>query len=174
VVSQVKALLSENIHKDFPTPGVNFIDISTLIMDKRLLQFVVMSLTEKIRYFQPDAILAVEARGFLIAPQIADKLDVPLIPIRKKGKLPQSSHVIKTSNEYSSQEFELPVKMHSYLREGERVVLVDDVIATGGTLGAISDYLIKIGNPVLAVAAITEIEGLTPDIDHRIPILTVV
>ena len=125
--------------EDWPVPGVTFRDITPLLADPVALRKVVDALVDLARAVGPiDAVLGIEARGFIFAPSIALGLGAGFVPIRKSGKLPSSSHTTSYDLEYGSAELE----MHrDALEPGDRVLVVDDVLATGGTMLAAADLV---------------------------------
>ncbi|MBC7630993.1 MAG: adenine phosphoribosyltransferase [Flavobacterium sp.] len=125
--------------EDWPEPGITFRDITPLLGDARALADVVDGLTELALLAGPvDAVLGIEARGFLFGPSIALRLGVGLVPVRKVGKLPAVSLSTAYDLEYGSAVLE----MHAdALQPGARVLVVDDVLATGGTMRAAADLV---------------------------------
>lgn len=118
---------------NFPTPGVNFKDIVPLLADKTAFQRCVQRLSELAWAANAEAVVAIESRGFIFAAPVAFSLGVPFIPIRKKGKLPGKTARLEYDLEYGSGTLEIP---QDGLRRGNRVVVIDDVLATGGTARA--------------------------------------
>jgi adenine phosphoribosyltransferase len=142
---------------DFPTPGVLFKDITPLLADGDAFSVTVEALTNLVRAAGPaDLIAGVEARGFLLAGAVAARLDAGVMPIRKAGKLPPPTVTARYDLEYGSAEIEVPVG----LLEGRRVFLLDDVLATGGTLAAAIGLLEQAGATVTGVAVLVEIGAL--------------
>lgn len=140
---------------DYPKPGVVFRDITPLLTDAAALRTVVEALIEPFagRF---DAVAGVEARGFLLAGAAAMAADVGLMPIRKAGKLPRPAASMSYDLEYGSARIE----MHDDNAAGARVLLLDDVLATGGTLRAGRDLLRAVGSEVVGIATLLEIDGL--------------
>ncbi|MBE7189039.1 MAG: adenine phosphoribosyltransferase, partial [Jatrophihabitans endophyticus] len=120
---------------DFPQPGVLFKDISPLLADADAFAAVVEALTAVGHGADVDLVAGVEARGFLVAGAMATALGVGLVPVRKAGKLPPPTVSRRYDLEYGSAEIEVPVEVLA----GRRVLLVDDVLATGGTLRAAAE-----------------------------------
>lgn len=117
---------------DFPLPGIMFKDIAPVLADSAALAAMVGELVEVCRSFRPDAVVAVEARGFLLGSPVALALGVGLVPVRKPGKLPYLTRSVSYALEYG----EAVLHMHvDALATGARVLLVDDVLATGGDNG---------------------------------------
>ncbi|MDL9978128.1 adenine phosphoribosyltransferase [Microbacterium candidum] len=140
---------------DFPQEGVVFRDISPLLADAAALRVAVDALTGPFAG-QFDAVAGIEARGFLLAGAAAIAAGVGLVPIRKAGKLPRVAASVSYSLEYGEAVVEVP----EGLPRGMRVLLVDDVLATGGTLRAGREVLGEIGCTVTGTAALMEIAAL--------------
>lgn len=140
---------------DFPTPGVLFKDISPLLADAALFEAVVSGLGEAAPD-EVDLVAGVEARGFVFAGALAVELDCGVVPVRKAGKLPPPTVSRSYDLEYGSAEIEVPTG----LLDGKRVLLVDDVLATGGTLRAGVDLLEAAGAEVVGIGAVIELSFL--------------
>ena len=124
--------------KDFPKPGILFYDITSILTNPEAFSFCIDSMVELYKDNKPDAVAAAEARGFLFAAPFCEKLGIPLLLIRKKGKLPGETLTKTYSLEYG----EDSIQMHKDdIPVGGRVLLVDDLIATGGTLKAAAELL---------------------------------
>lgn len=136
---------------DFPQPGVLFKDISPLLADPSAFAAVIDALCAA--GDGVDLVAGVEARGFLLAGAMATHLGAGLLPVRKAGKLPPPTLARSYDLEYGSAEIEVPTG----LLDGKRVLLVDDVLATGGTLRAAADLLADAGATVTAMAVIVEL-----------------
>jgi adenine phosphoribosyltransferase len=146
---------------DFPTAGVVFKDITPLLADPAGLADVVEALAEAGRDADGtttvDAVVGMEARGFLLAAPVALALGVPLVPVRKAGKLPRETYSVSYSLEYG----EATLEIHTdALGEGDRVLLVDDVLATGGTLAATRELVKRCGARTTSVAMLMELTFL--------------
>ena len=142
---------------DFPKKGILFYDITTLLKDKTGFKKVIDSLTEQIRPLRPDTVLGIEARGFIFAPALAYNLGAGFVPIRKPKKLPAETERISYELEYGIETLE----MHKDAgRPGMRVVIADDLLATGGTALASVRLVEKLGGEVAAVSFVIELEGL--------------
>src|SRR5262249_47842862 len=142
---------------DFPKPGVLFKDITPLLADPAAFGYSVAKLSAHFATSGIDAIAAAEARGFLFAAPMALELRKPLIPLRKPGKLPYHTHSYKYALEYGTAELHVHTDA---LKPGMRVLLVDDVLATGGTMGAACRLVERAGGVVAACAFLMELTFL--------------
>jgi adenine phosphoribosyltransferase len=140
---------------DFPKPGILFKDISPLLADGAAFDKVIHALAVAAPE-GADLVAGIEARGFLIAGALARQLGCGLVPVRKAGKLPPPTLARRYDLEYGSAEIEVPAG----LLDGKRVVLVDDVLATGGTMRAAADLLVEAGAAVVGVGVIVELSFL--------------
>jgi adenine phosphoribosyltransferase len=142
---------------DFPKPGITFRDITPLLHDANAFRASVVSLGDHFADQEVDLIAAVEARGFLFGAPLATLLGVGLVPIRKPGKLPHSTVAVEYELEYGKDRLE----MHSdAFKPGERVLLVDDVLATGGTMKACCELVQNAGAHIVGCAFVIELEFL--------------
>ena len=142
---------------DFPEPGIIFRDITTVIGDPDGLQLAVDEMSAKLAGLEFDAVAGLESRGFLFGMPIAYKLHKAFIPIRKGGKLPRETVRATYDLEYGS----AAIEVHKDdIRPGMRVVLVDDLIATGGTIEAAAHLLTQLGAEVVKVVCLLELKGL--------------
>lgn len=143
---------------DFPVKGILFRDITTLIQNGEAYHQAVGQLVEQVREFgQVDVIAAPEARGFIFAAPVAYALKLPLIPIRKPGKLPHKTVTFTYELEYGSDS----LQMHAdAVTPGMKVLLVDDLLATGGTIRACKDLIEQEGGNVIGAAFLMELAGL--------------
>jgi adenine phosphoribosyltransferase len=142
---------------DYPTPGIMFRDITTLLGDARAFRRAVDELVNPYAGGKVDKVAGIEARGFILGGAVAHQLSAGFVPIRKKGKLPHKTVRVSYLLEYGSDEIE----MHAdALVKGERVVLVDDLIATGGTAGAAVELLRQLGAEVVAACFIIDLPEL--------------
>jgi adenine phosphoribosyltransferase len=142
---------------DFPKPGIVFKDITPLLADPAAFQFSIDRMAERYSGDGIDAIAAAEARGFLFAAPLALKLRKPLVPLRKPGKLPYRSYSLKYELEYGSAELQMHV---DGIDHGARVLLVDDVLATGGTMQASAQLLDHAGGKVAGYCFLVELDFL--------------
>lgn len=142
---------------DFPKPGVVFKDITPLLIDPGAFAYSVARLSSHYATERLDSIAAAEARGFLFAAPMALELRKGLIPLRKPGKLPHTTHSFKYDLEYGSAE----LHVHSdAVRPGSRVLMVDDVLATGGTMAAACKLIERAGGVVVGCAFLIELSFL--------------
>jgi adenine phosphoribosyltransferase len=142
---------------DFPKPGVLFYDISTLLRDADAWQVAMGRLARVVRAWQPDLIAGIESRGFLMAAPLALKLGCGFVMLRKRGKLPGRVIGLDYGLEYGTDRIEI---QEDAIHPGQRVVVVDDLLATGGTLAAGIRLLRNIGAEVPAAAALIELTFL--------------
>jgi len=140
---------------DYPQPGILFRDITPLLADAPAFRATVEALIEPFmgRF---DVVAGIEARGFLFATAAAMVAGTGMVPVRKAGKLPQPAVTIDYTLEYGT----ASIEMHADLEPGTRVLVIDDVLATGGTVAATLDMLEQLGYPVCGAAVLFEIEGL--------------
>jgi len=142
---------------DFPEPGVQFRDITTLLADAGAFGYTVDALVERCRPLALDAIAGVESRGFIFAAAVAHHLGLPFVPVRKEGKLPHAT----MRQEYALEYGEEVVEIHrDALAEGRTVAVVDDLLATGGTLLASAKLVEMLGAKVAACFVVIELTGL--------------
>jgi len=143
--------------KDFPKKGIVFRDITTLIGNKDAFRQVIDVLYARYRGKNIDAVVCVESRGFIFGAALAYLLEASVVPVRKKGKLPAKTVQAAYSLEYGTDTLE----MHEdALKTGNRVVVIDDLLATGGTISAVVDMLKHFKAEVLEIAFIIELEFL--------------
>jgi adenine phosphoribosyltransferase len=142
---------------DYPRPGIVFRDITTLLGDARAFRRAVDEMVQPWAGMKIDKVAGIEARGFILGGAVAHQVSAGFVPIRKKGKLPHKSVRIAYSLEYGLDEME----MHEdAVSKGERVILVDDLIATGGTAEAAVKLLRQIGANILAACFIIDLPDL--------------
>ena len=142
---------------DFPKPGILFYDISTLLRHPDAWQVAMGRLAGLVRSYQPDLLAGIESRGFLLAAPLALKLGCGFIMIRKKGKLPGTITGLDYALEYGSDRVEVQADA---VTPGQRVVIVDDLLATGGTLAAGVSLLRHVGAVVPAAVTLIELSFL--------------
>ena len=142
---------------DFPKPGILFYDISTLLQHAEALKATVDRLAEEIYPYKPDRLIGVESRGFLVAAPLAVHLGIGFTMVRKQNKLPGETISFTYELEYGSDTIEI---QSDALQEGQKVVLMDDLLATGGTAAAAVELLRSVGGDVVASAFIIELNFL--------------
>lgn len=142
---------------DFPKPGILFKDITPLLAEPRAFQEAIARLCEHYRGRKVDAVGAAEARGFLFAAPMALEMQVPLVPLRKPGKLPYRTYSLKYELEYGTAELHVHI---DGVAPGARVLLVDDLLATGGTMQAGCQLIEKAGGTVEGCAFLVELTFL--------------
>jgi adenine phosphoribosyltransferase len=142
---------------DFPKPGILFYDISTLLRDADAWQVAMGRMAKAVRAYQPDLLAGLESRGFLIAAPLALKLGCGFIMLRKRNKLPGETVGLNYDLEYGTDRLEIQADA---VEPGQRVVIVDDLLATGGTMSAGIALLRKVGAVVPAAAALIELSFL--------------
>jgi len=154
---------------DFPKPGILFRDITTLLRDPKGLRYTIDSLTEKCASLAPEYIVGMESRGFIFGVPLACQLGIGFIPVRKPGKLPSAVHTVEYELEYGMDQLE----MHQdALHPGSRVLIVDDLIATGGTASATARLLQHIDCTLVGFGFIIELKDLGGR--HRLPDVPIV
>lgn len=148
---------------DFPKPGIVFKDLTTLLKDAEAFQFVIDALAEKYAPLKPSYIAGIEARGFILGSALAYKLGVGFLPIRKPGKLPYQVQKISYDLEYGQDTLEIHIDAVAMepntttVEPGKRVVLIDDLLATGGTAVAASSLLKSVGAELIGVGFVVEL-----------------
>ena len=156
-------MISEKLDKairevpNFPKEGINFKDITTLLLNPELSTEIVDAFIERLKGKKIDAIVGVESRGFLFGFLLANKMKIPFVPIRKVGKLPGETLKFKYDLEYGSAEMEVH---KSDIKEGWNVVVHDDLLATGGTACAASELIQQLGAKVAAFAFVISLDYL--------------
>lgn len=140
---------------NYPQPGVVFRDITPLLADPAALRATIDAMLEPFAGGF-DVVAGIEARGFLLAGAAATVAGVGLVPIRKAGKLPRPAASVTYALEYGTAEIE----MHDDLAPGTRVLLLDDVLATGGTIGAARELVARLGSEVIGTTVLLELDAL--------------
>jgi adenine phosphoribosyltransferase len=143
---------------DFPKKGIVFKDITPLLSDPALFRASIDLFLERCRGKEIDKIVGIDARGFLFGSAVAYELGVGFVPIRKRGKLPYKTEIAKYSLEYGQAEMEMHIDA---MIAGERVILVDDLLATGGTSAAAATLIRKVGGRLLEAQFLIELEFLS-------------
>jgi adenine phosphoribosyltransferase len=142
---------------DFPKPGILFYDITTLLKEKEGLQTVINALKQRFEPDRPDAVLGIEARGFIFAPALAYALGTGFIPVRKPKKLPHETEFCEYELEYGTDRLEIH---KDAIEPGQRILVVDDVLATGGTAAAVVQLVEKCGGRVAGIGFVLELDFL--------------
>lgn len=142
---------------DFPEPGIIFRDITTVVGDADGLKLAIDEMQAKLDGIEFDAIAGLESRGFIFGMPIAYNLGKPFIPVRKKGKLPRETVSESYELEYGTAEIEVH---KDDVKPGMKIVLIDDLIATGGTLSASARLFDRLGAPVVKIVCLLELKGL--------------
>ena len=142
---------------DFPKPGIQFKDITPVLADARLFAGSIDLLTQKFQPGSVDAVVGIDARGFIFAAAAATKLHAGFVPVRKKGKLPYQT----IEQDYALEYGHATVAMHvDALKPGARVLLIDDLLATGGTSAAAVKLVKKLGAQILEISFLIELKFL--------------
>lgn len=149
---------------DFPKKGVLFKDLTPLLNDALAFRKTIDYLVSMVKGTSYDRVACAEARGFLFAAPLAYELCLPLIPLRKPGKLPYYTHSWKYSLEYGEAELEIH---QDALKKGDKVLLVDDVLATGGTMAAAANLIERAGGVVTTCLFLLELKDLQGR--HKLP-----
>jgi adenine phosphoribosyltransferase len=154
---------------DFPKPGILFYDISTLLAHAKAWHATIERLADAIRPYKPDVLAGIESRGFLLAAPLALALGTGFVMLRKQGKLPGTTVRHTYALEYGTDTIEI---QQDAIKKGVRVVLVDDLLATGGTMAAAVTLLEQVGGIVPAAACVIELTFLDGRKRLKIPIET--
>ncbi|HTV23525.1 MAG TPA: adenine phosphoribosyltransferase [Polyangiaceae bacterium] len=142
---------------DFPKPGILFRDITPLLGDPRAFHMVIDALVEQFIGHEIDAVVAIDSRGFIFGAPLASRLNTSFVPARKPGKLPAETVSVAYALEYGQASLE----MHKdALSSGDKVIVIDDLLATGGTAAAAGELVISQGAEVLAYAFVIELDAL--------------
>ncbi|HEY1403860.1 MAG TPA: adenine phosphoribosyltransferase [Pyrinomonadaceae bacterium] len=142
---------------DFPKPGINFYDITTLLKHPEGLRLTVDALSAQFEGERVDAVLGIEARGFIFAPALAYHLNAGFVPVRKPSKLPAKTAKISYALEYGEDTLEIH---RDAVGVGQRVIIADDLLATGGTAKATVDLVESLGGVVAGLVFVVELEFL--------------
>ena len=143
--------------QDFPKEGIVFKDITPILADSALCMEVIDAFVEQLKDLKLDAVVGVESRGFLFGMMLANELNLPFVPVRKKGKLPYEVVSHQYDLEYGSAEVEIHVDA---IQKGWNVLVHDDLLATGGTASASAELIKKIGGVVCGFAFVIELAFL--------------
>jgi adenine phosphoribosyltransferase len=142
---------------DFPKKGIVFKDITPILSDHGLFRASIDLFLERCRGKTIDKIVGIDARGFLFGSAVAYELNIGFVPIRKRGKLPYKTEIAKYSLEYGEAEMEMHIDA---MKSGEKVILVDDLLATGGTSAAAIALIQKVGGELLEAQFLIELDFL--------------
>jgi len=154
-MSDLKLLIREV--PDFPKPGINFYDITTLLKDAAGWREVIDALQAHYAGTPVDVVVGIEARGFIFAPAIAYALGAGFVPVRKPGKLPAATESVEYALEYGTDRLE----MHKdAIAPGARVLILDDVLATGGTAAAVASLVERLGGCLVGLGFVIELDFL--------------
>jgi adenine phosphoribosyltransferase len=156
---------------DFPKPGILFYDISTLLAHADAWRATVGRLDETLRPYKPDLLVGIESRGFLVSAPLAYSLGCGFVMVRKKGKLPGTTIPYTYDLEYGTDTIEIQADA---IKPGQRVIVLDDLLATGGTLSAAIGLCRMVGGDVLAAACIIELAFLDGRKRINVPFSSVV
>ncbi|MCF8481641.1 MAG: adenine phosphoribosyltransferase [Rhodospirillum sp.] len=152
---------------DFPKPGILFYDISTLLAHPDAWQVAMGRMAKAVGTKAPDVLAGIESRGFLVAAPLALKLGLGFVMVRKKGKLPGPTISHEYALEYGTDVVEV---QEGAIEPGQRVVILDDLLATGGTLNAAAELLTKVGGTVVGAACLIELTFLGGRDKAKIPV----
>jgi adenine phosphoribosyltransferase len=142
---------------DFPKPGILFRDITPLLYHQESFRYCVDAFAKKSEIISPDVIVGIESRGFIFGSALAYEMQLPFVPIRKEGKLPYSVREVKYDLEYGSG----ILQIHSdVIKPSQRVVLVDDLVATGGTIQASRALIEELGGVVVGINTVVILKDL--------------
>lgn len=154
-MNHLKTLIREV--PDFPKPGINFYDITTLLKDPQGLQGVLDALKSRFSGAGVDQVIGIEARGFFFAPALAYAIGAGFVPVRKPKKLPAPVESVEYALEYGTDKLEIH---QDAVRPGQRVLIVDDVLATGGTASAVASMVNRMGGSIAGMSFVIELDFL--------------
>jgi len=154
-MADLKSLIREV--PDFPKPGINFYDITTLLKNPEGWRDTIDALKAHYAGIPVDVVVGIEARGFFFAPAMAYALGAGFVPVRKPGKLPAETETVEYALEYGTDK----LQMHrDAIQPGQRVLIIDDVLATGGTATAVASLVERLGGQVLGLGFLVELDFL--------------
>ncbi|KAA3634229.1 MAG: adenine phosphoribosyltransferase [Calditrichaeota bacterium] len=142
---------------DFPKAGINFYDITTLMKDPEGFKLALDQMEKFVKSKDPDKLICIESRGFIFGAALSDRLDIGFVPARKPGKLPAETISEEYELEYGTDKLEIHVDS---IKTGDRIVIVDDLLATGGTMLAVCKLVEKLGGSVEGVSCVIDLEFL--------------
>lgn len=169
-----RSIILESIRDipDFPKPGIIFKDITTLLSNPQAFNTLMDHLTNRYLGYELDYIAGIDARGFIFGAILADRLGVGFVPVRKKGKLPYTTVAEKYTLEYGFDEVEIHIDAFD-AKEGAKVLLIDDLIATGGTAKAAANLINKVGAHCIEACFIMELGFLNGRESINAPVYSV-
>jgi adenine phosphoribosyltransferase len=142
---------------DFPKQGILFRDITTLLKEKKAFKRVIDLMSKKYKAKNIDKVVAVEARGFILGGAVASRIGAGFVPVRKKGKLPWKRNSVTYDLEYGTDTLEIH---HDAIAPGEKILIVDDLLATGGTIKAVADLVNRMKGKITGIVFLIELTGL--------------
>ena len=154
-MNHLKSLIREV--PDFPKPGINFYDITTLLKDAKGLQGVLDALKSRYSGASIDQVIGIEARGFFFAPAVAYAIGAGFVPVRKPKKLPAPVESVEYALEYGTDRLEIH---KDAVQPGQRILIIDDVLATGGTAAAVAELVTRMGGNIAGLAFVVELDFL--------------
>ncbi len=157
---------------DFPKPGIKFKDITTLLNNKEAFNLLIEHLANRYKDYNLDYIAGIDARGFIFGAALATKLNLGFVPIRKKGKLPYTTVSEKYSLEYGFDEVEIHID--AFKKDNAKVLLIDDLLATGGTASAASRLINKVGANCVEACFVIELTFLEGAKKLDVPIYSII
>jgi len=157
---------------DFPKPGIMFKDITTLLNNKEAYNLLINHLANRYKDYNLDYIAGIDARGFIFGAALASKLELGFVPIRKKGKLPYTTVSEKYSLEYGYDEVEIHID--AFEKENAKVLLIDDLLATGGTASAASKLIDKVGANCVEACFVIELGFLEGAKKLGVPVYSII
>jgi len=178
---EAKAIIFDSIRTipDFPKPGIDFKDITTLLGNPDALDTLMNHLEARYKEYELDYIAGIDARGFIFGSILADRLNIGFVPVRKKGKLPYTTVAQKYSLEYGYDEVEIHIDAFgengcNCNNDKSKVLLIDDLIATGGTAVAAADLIEKVGAKCVEACFILELEFLNGKKNMKVPVYSII
>jgi len=158
---------------DFPVDGILFKDITTLLQDPEAYRAAIDQLHQQVRHLNPDVVVGMESRGFIFAAPLAYLLGVGFVPVRKLGKLPAETVSAEYELEYGTNTLEVH---RDGIVQGQRVLIVDDLLATGGTVAATVGLVRELGGTVVGTAFLIELQALNgrAQLDEGHPVISVI
>ena len=142
---------------DFPQPGISFKDISTVIGNAEAFHYIIDEIAKHYRASRPEVVVGIESRGYILGAPLAYELKAGFILVRKPGKLPSAIEKIDYSLEYGVNSLEIHADA---IRPGQKVLIVDDILATGGTVSATAELVRRLGGEIIGYAFLAELDAL--------------